>query len=120
METENNKSEFGKGLTYCLGLFLCHSERGYERQEKDEVRDVGMWFYGAGDHLFELEIPESLPLTLRDRLSSFRDLVLHWRLPMDGTKPTAKDKEWAINEAKEFLRLIDEHIGVETQEARWK
>jgi hypothetical protein len=24
---EEIKSEFGKGFTYCIGLFLCHDER---------------------------------------------------------------------------------------------
>lgn len=118
-DEKETQCEFGKGLTYCLGLFLCHSERGYERREKDQVRDVELWFYGAADHLFELEVPEALPEPLRSRLNRFRDVCLHWRLPMDSSKPTAKDKEWAIDEAKELLRLVDEHFGIATIKASW-
>ena len=122
--SEITTSEFGKGLTYCLGLFLCHSERDYGRHGEpvfgSEQRDVEMWFYGAADHLFDLEIPETLPELLHDRLSAFKNLCLTWRLPMDSTPPTAKDKDWAINEAKELLRLVDETLGVATAEAQWK
>lgn len=62
-------SEFGKGCSYCLALFLCHSERKPLFDEKVEKalnytpeqlaeRDTSMWFYTATDHLYDLEIPK--------------------------------------------------------------
>ena len=68
-----SKSDFGEGLSYCLALFLCHSERpplfpaelakkmGYTK-EKAEERNVAMWFYAATDHLYDLQIPRSFTI----------------------------------------------------------
>jgi hypothetical protein len=114
------KSEFGRGLTYCLGLFLCHSERTrYEGLTKG--RDIELWFNGAGDHLFDLEVPETLPVRLQRRLRSFQRKVLGWRNTWGEDKPPTKDdKKWAIKEAKTLLRLIDKHFGVKTQEGSWE
>lgn len=114
------KSEFGQGLTYCLGLFLCHSERDYLISEEDIERGIinkpYLWFYAAADHLFDLEIPETLSKPLQNRLKRFRNKVLHWRLTIDKKdKATEKDKQWAIQEAKDLLRLIDKNFGVKTQ-----
>lgn len=118
-------SEFGKGLTYCLGLFLCHSERDYLITEDDKAKGIinkpHMWFYSAADHLFELQIPHTLPPPLFKRLKEFQKKVLHWRLVMDKKKrPTEKDKIWAIQEAKDLLILIDKHFGIETQKGDWE
>jgi hypothetical protein len=123
-------SEFGKGLTYCLALFLCHSERDYGKEfeklnEKDEhlynVLMIDTWFNGAGDHLFDLQIPKDLPKELKKRLEDFQHKILIWRLPMKkDEKPTLEDKKRAINEAKELIRLIDEFYGVKTMEASFK
>jgi hypothetical protein len=116
----NTKYEYGKGLAYCLGLFLCHAERepGHRIEEIRQM-DVEMWFYAAADHLKEMVIPAIIPEPLRDRLTAFRDICLIWRLPIDATPPTQKDKIWAIAEAKTLLRLIDEHMGIATEEASW-
>ena len=126
------KSEFGKGLTYCLGLFLCHSERDYvvrdgfaKTKEDKECLEIitrpAMWFYGAADHLFGLQIPETLSESLQKRLRKFRAKVLSQRLPMDPKdNATEKDKAWAIQEAKDLLRLIDKFHGVKTQKGSWQ
>ena len=117
-------SEFGKGLTYCLGLFLCHSERDYLITEEDKVKGIinkpHMWFYGAADHLFEMQIPETLPRRLQIRLKKFQNKVLGWRMVMDKKdNATEEDKLWAINEAKKLLMLIDKHFGIKTTGAQW-
>jgi len=119
------RSEFGKGLTYCLGLFLCHSERDWLITEDDKakgnINKPYMWFYVAADHLFDLEIPETLPKSLQNRLKKFQSKVLHWRLPMDEKdNATEEDKQWAIQEAKDLLRLIDKHFGIKTQKGDWE
>lgn len=96
-----DKSEFGKGYSYCLGLFLAHTER-YEALIKNGLIDYGLWFNGAGDHIFEFQAKSK-------REINFRDRVLTLRLK-DATK---EDFEWAIKEAKELLIEYDKQNGVE-------
>jgi len=115
---EKNKSEFGKGLTYCLGLFLCHSERDYW---KSKPKDAELWFNAASDHLYELEIPDSLPIRLKQRLKKLCRKSIHWGHGFDvKDKPTEENKIWAISEAKDLLRLIDKHFGIKTQKGAWQ
>ncbi len=117
------KSEFGKGLTYCLGLFLCHSERVINEDDRLKFTNVyEIWFNSAADHLFDLEIPESLPKSLQDRLRDFQNKVLNWRLALDNNNifPTKENKFWAIKEAKTLLRLIDESFGVKSLEGEYE
>jgi hypothetical protein len=120
------KSEFGQGLTYCLGLFLAHEERYindkrmYESSGIETHSAVAIWFYGAGDHLFDMVIPDNLSNNLKKRLSKFQNKVLEWRLPMDKKNiATEKNLFWAIEEAKELLRLIDNSMGIKTRKAEW-
>ncbi len=54
------ESEFGKGLCYCLGLFLAHKGRITSdvktyKSIGDGNRAYSMWFYGATDHLYEFD-----------------------------------------------------------------
>ena len=100
-------SEFGKGLTYCIGLFLAHAER------KDLIRgsDYSMWFNGAADHLYELQIPGEYPDALIERLSKFQETCINWRLNW----ASEEDFKWAVQEAKDLLREIDETNGIETE-----
>ncbi len=119
------KSEFGKGLTYCLGLFLAHTQdHRLEDEGVDKVvpgLSVKLWFYGAGDHLFDFEIPATLPKSLQVRLKKFQIKVLDWRLPMgDDKQATEQDKQWAIQEATELLRLIDKHYGIASVKGEWQ
>ena len=107
-------SEFGKGLCYNLGLFLAHAERkiGY----KDDT-DCSFWFNGAGDHLFDLEIPEDFPEDLKKRLTEFRNRILGYRivfhLPIE-------EKNKALQEAKDFLREIDTFHEIKTEKGEWE
>lgn len=124
---EECASEFGKGLCYCLGLFLEHGPRynadreAYKESSKGGS-DLGveMWFYAAGDHLFEFQ-PEHAPEGLKERCRTFRNKVLAFRLSFHGdVRPTEKDFDWAIQEAKELLRLIDSANGVPTEKGTWE
>ena len=117
------KSEFGKGLTYCLGLFLSHSEREYWARGDDSkvVDKPERWFNAASDHLYDLQIPDSLPKTLQKRLAKLCRKSIHWGHGFDAKDvPTEEDKKWAIQEAKDLLRLIDKHFGVSTQKGDWQ
>ena len=127
-------SEFGKGCTYCLGLFLAHAERTMgmtlkqldEMDERNEDKEnpnyslaTSLWFNGASDHLYELEIPEQFPVALKKRLAKFKHKVLMWGHGFTNTE-TKEDKKWSIQEAKDILRLIDKQLGVKTMKGQWE
>lgn len=102
-----NKSDFGKGFTYCIGLFLCHSERDHYT-EWGAVRDyisTLTFFYGAADHLLELEIPD---LPFKGEVEEWKDKCITWKV----TPSTKEDRIWATNKAKEFLLKYDQHCGI--------
>ena len=126
------KSEFGKGLTYCLGLFLGHADRLYndlklyrDMREKSpelfkENSAVAMWFNASSDHLYELQC-DSAPKHLRARCKKLKNKALDighgfGKAEMECTK---EDALWAMNEAKELLRLIDKANGIEVEKAQW-
>lgn len=111
------KSEFGAGLSYCLGLFLAHAERYKSEIEMDFRREHGMtsnlgwqWFNGASDHLFDLIIPASLPKNLKRRLKRFQNYCLKRR---DGVfEVLISDKDYAVKEAKALLLAIDKACNI--------
>jgi len=120
------QSEFGKGLVYCLGLFLAH-ECKFERERhimgEEQSKEVGvafLWFNSARDHLLELEW-QSAPKGLQGRLRKFQDKVLNWgRLFNTLNNPTDEDVFWACQEAKDMLRLIDKANGVSVVKGEWE
>ena len=115
-ETEEDDSEFGKGLTYCIGLFLAHEAMHRAGLKLKDGWDANLWFNGASDHLYELQIPESYPDELKGRLLSFKERVLdhgHGSGLMERNV-TPKDIAWALEEAKALLREIDGISGVDT------
>ena len=122
-ETE---SEFGKGLCYCLGLFLAHAERVKELKDvykKSRLTDwPESWFNGASDHLYELVIPDDLPQDLKTRLTILQGKCLDWGHGFGVDKPAATDADvqWSIDEAKELLRLIDQWHGIAVVKGQWE
>lgn len=124
---KKNNSSFGKGLTYCLGLFLskeptivellnCCEKSGFEEKAYE------LWFNVASDHIFDLQIPDSIPVELQDRLKKFQKNCMTWRFPMlkEHKRPTQQDFEWALKEVKFLLRAIDMHIGVEVEKGEFE
>ncbi len=116
-------SEFGKGLTYCLGLFLAHAKME-PFKHSDGSTDYELWFNGATDHLFEIEV---LPRRffrrgkkLRKRLGIFQNKCLHWRLTLEERAATKEDYQWAIQEAKDLLLEIDKHFGIKVKKGQWE
>lgn len=111
------KSEFGKGFTYCIGLFLCHAERKMSDLFKEDNSE--MWFNGAADHLYQLNVPEEFKLKKECR--QWQNKCIQWRLSGFGTpKATDKDRSWAIAQAKKFLRAWDKQCGIKTQKGQWE
>jgi hypothetical protein len=109
-------SEFGKGLTYNLGLFLAHSERTYYC-ENDIIKKMEprSFFYTSSDHLYDLQI-DSAPIKLRKRIKKFRDFCFERRL-YNGTQ---KEVDWSIQEAKNLLRLIDKENGIQVEKGEFE
>ena len=130
-------SDFGKGCAYCLGLFLAHEARILQDLQmfestaevmKNKYPDYNvkeqassMWFHSACDHLFGLVIPDKYNPELKLKIETFKDRCLSLRLPM-GLEPTATidDYNWAINEAKELLLLIDKEQGIECEKGEYQ
>lgn len=108
------KSEFGKGLTYNLGLFLAHQDRFYDKRNKEDSSYdklyPSLWFSGACDHLYELIIPKTFPKKLQKKIKDFESKVFKFRsFDYDATE---KDIEWSLNEAKDILLDIDKQLGI--------
>jgi hypothetical protein len=112
---KKKKSEFGQGLTYCIGLFLAHSQR----EIYDE--DYAAWFSGASDHLYDLDLSVVKDEPLKQRLDDWRGKVLHWGHGFRAPYPTKKDFIWSIQQAKNFLLKIDAKIiGVNVKKGEWE
>ena len=105
-------SEFGKGLAYCLGLFIGH-EFQWKEHNLGTLRRT--WFNGSSDHLFELNIDEA-PEKMRARLEKLRTFALEHRL-LDCTE---EDINHALTEAKELLMMVDAELGVTTEKGDWE
>ena len=112
------KSEFGKGLCYCLGLFLGHQDAYLIPKSfgKFDERNAWQWFCGATDHLYELQV-EQAPKHLQKRLIEFRDECFFHR---NALQAKVLDVKQAIQKAKDILRLIDKANGIETEKGRWE
>ena len=107
-------SEYGRGCTYCLALFIEHQNRVMDYKKSEEMHklyysNAYLWFDGAGDHIKELEIPNNLNKELTNRIKIFKDKVLNWRY--EGAFDCDwDDVEWALREAKDLLIEIDKQV----------
>ena len=109
IEREKMESEFGRGLTYCIGLFLAHAKSLSELRKKNRIFKywAETWFNGASDHLYELDVSQINAIRLRKEIENWSEKVLKWGHGFPKEKATEKDVVWAIGKAKEFLRRID-------------
>jgi hypothetical protein len=115
LDKENNKSEFGDGLTYCLGMFLAHAEKDLDGKFRGQL-----WFNAASDHLYGMNIPGNFPKELKDRLTKFRNDVLdkgHGSGMMKQFKE--KDIQASLEEAKDLLLSIDRLFGIESNKGEY-
>uniref|UniRef100_A0A6M3LMS9 HEPN domain-containing protein n=2 Tax=viral metagenome TaxID=1070528 RepID=A0A6M3LMS9_9ZZZZ len=98
------KIEFNNGFIIAITLFLEHKNQNLDLKEKG-ISDLRL--YGATDHLFDLEIPKTLPINLQKRIKKARDKAFHLRL--------ANEKDYSIadkifKEFEDILIKIDEQI----------
>ena len=98
-------SEFGKGFIYNLILFSKHFYKNYESC------DSWLWFNGAGDHFFELEIPEQFKnKNWAKRLRRLQSRILDNRLKFG--KDEDGEKKEVFDELEKIVMLIDKDLGV--------
>ena len=134
MNTEKGESEFGKGLVICLIKFAEHVERwgriksDYKKlKEKkseltsfDEAYAVWLFFNGASDHLYEIEIPAQWENSkLADKVKELQEFGLgigHNDLERKGT-------EFDVIKARDMYReialMIDRELGLEPDIGMW-
>lgn len=117
------ESEFGKGLTYCIGLFLAHTETFQAlRKDKSILRSYGeVWFNAASDHLYELDTSCIADNKLRQEIEDWKDKVLTFGHSFPKPSATEKDVDWAIEKGKDLLYQIDKKLlKVDVIKAEWK
>ena len=102
----------GKGTTYCIGLFLAHSERYMDERIDGSLSllRIEMWFDSAGDHLRGLIIPKEYPQKLKMKMRNLQRFVL--RYGNGELNPTASTISWAVKEAEDILYEIDKFHGI--------
>jgi len=125
-ELEKEQSDFGRGFTYCLGLFLAHEWKKHEDKiaeiilnEKGIKTSYAMLFMsGAGDHMFDFEA-EAAPSQIKERCVNLKEKVLKWRIDL-ANECTWESVDWALKEAKDILREYDKIQGFNTCKAEWE
>ena len=115
------ESEFGKGYAYCLGLFLAHEWKMFQDKEMEKKFPgrycmASMWFNGAADHLFELEIPAALSEEKQKEIAEFKQKCLDWRLE----DCTWEDAKWALDTAKALLLEWDRFCNIPAEKGGWQ
>jgi len=102
--------------------FLAHADRvnDYEKN-KTFKRWPETWFNSASDHCCELDISAIKNKKLHKEIKKWQEKVLHWGHGFSKPIATEKDVNWAIDQAKEFLRRIDEGLlKTKTIKGQWE
>lgn len=133
-------SEFGKGFVYNLVLFAKHwgkiddslqgnrkireahpNDKEVQRLFTDE-HAIEMWFYAAGDHFYELEVP---PQWKKKKIGKLADSLMarafKFRMVMKPTEPmpTKKDFDQFFEDLELLTMLIDKELGIKPIKASW-
>jgi hypothetical protein len=108
VEYDPTRSEFGRGLTYCLGLFLCHTERFFGVKGDEMFRNIMMeyWFNGSSDHLYEMA-EEGYPEDIVAMVVELRRFAFSKRYNNDCTEDDIKK---AKDMALAILMKIDKDV----------
>ena len=122
---ENAQSEFGKGLVICLVKFAEHADRWPEQRKFyselaikhpglfNESDAVEMFFNGASDHLYDLEIPEAWQdKIIAKKIVELRDFGLMIGHGYTGRHHSEADIKKAYALCEEIALLIDEQLGL--------
>jgi len=118
------ETEFGRGLIICLIKFAEHAEvwsRDKEMYSKlsehsgffDESQAVEMFFNGASDHLYGIEVPKAWEGTQIDRkVRQLQNFALTIGHGFTERKHTEADVKTAYDLCEEIALLIDRKIGL--------
>ncbi len=91
-----------------LGLTRAERTDLERRSEIVERLAATRWFSLAAVHLYDLRMPRGLPQDLQRRLKILQRCCLRGSFPPSlDTGPSRGDVDWAIGEAKELRRLLD-------------
>jgi len=106
-------SEFGRGLVYCLGLFIAHQGMFKDDSQFKEA----YWYNAATDHLAEIETSPIKDDSLRTEIDVWVGEMFKKRYKYNhNTAEIAED----VTKAKEFLCRIDRSVcGVDSALAEW-
>ena len=91
-------------------LGLTRSERTDVERRSEIIEHLATirWFSLAAVHLYDLRMPRSLPQDLQRRLKVLQRRCLRGSFPPSlNASPSKGDIEWAVKEAKELRRLLD-------------
>jgi hypothetical protein len=122
------ESEFGSGFIYSLILFAKHafmythfaetlSPIRKELHQKPEDKAATLFFYGADDHLIDLQIPDKYKGTkIGFKVKDFVEFVHARRLGFDHTE---KDYLKCFEMLEEIVMLIDKDMGIKPIKAQW-
>lgn len=117
---EDARSDFGKGFFYNIFLFAKHFER-YNDFRTGIKQDYSMWFYGAADHMLEMEVPPKMAKTkLGKDFAKIRDEIVSLRLPMGRRKEaTREDFNRIFDKLEELLLTADKQLETKPVKANW-
>ena len=96
-------------------LLLTRAETRDSRQKRELIeRGAAIrWFSNAVADLYDLNVPKTLPQHVRRRLKIFQQNCLRWASPTSvSSGPTAEDVRWAVQEANELLKLVEQYVNV--------
>ena len=126
------QSEFGKGLVICLVKFAEHWERliddvrRYKELAKErpdlysESSAVEIAMNGAGDHLYDIEVPESMKGTeIESMVEELQDKGLKMRLSMQGERYVFEDAAALFQLARDISLAIDKRLGLDAEIGKW-
>lgn len=140
---KSSGSEFGKGFIYNLILFSKHWADAYkwlndyenmkEGAKKKGIKGmkglftessaISLWFSGASDHFYELEIPKKWEKTKIGKIAkSLQDRALsigHGAMFMSSKKASLKDFKEIFDDLEKLAMLIDKELGVKDKKADW-
>lgn len=117
------KSEFGKGLVICLVKFAEHAEKWLQDREMyknlhepaflNESLAVELFFNGASDHLYDIQVPEKWQGTAIERkVKELQDFALAIGHGFTGQQWSEKDVITAYDLCRKIALLIDKELGL--------
>jgi len=127
---EKEESEFGKGLVTCLVKFAGHFDKYIIMKEKYRIlkmdeKEVGwMWFNGASDHLYEIEVPKGKDWDkIRKKINYLKSEGLSWGHGNKGFNKSLEENDKKFNELMdltfEIAVDIDKKLGLNAEIGEW-